>query len=111
MRAAPVLRPRGLRVQGTQQWRRSRPSGPASRTLNAVQTSSWLGGAKLDRSGPLLQAVLHEQHTMPKCPSMGRREKWAKFLDSPVVEWSIFAAGVLLIVAGLVIAPLPGPGG
>jgi hypothetical protein len=42
---------------------------------------------------------------------MGRREKWRKFLDNPVVEWTIFATGVLLILAGFVIAPLPGPGG
>ena len=42
---------------------------------------------------------------------MGRREKWRKFLDKPIVEWSMFAFGVLLIVAGLVISPLPGPGG
>src|SRR3954451_11315874 len=48
---------------------------------------------------------------MTKCASMGRREKWRKFLDNPIVEWSMFAAGLLLIVAGLMIAPLPGPGG
>jgi hypothetical protein len=48
---------------------------------------------------------------MTKCLVMGRREKWSRFLDNPIVEWSIFAAGVLLIIAGLMIAPLPGPGG
>ncbi|MFL6721795.1 MAG: PGPGW domain-containing protein, partial [Sphingomonas sp.] len=48
---------------------------------------------------------------MPKFTAMGRREQWARFLDSAIVEWSIFAAGMLLIVVGLVIAPLPGPGG
>jgi hypothetical protein len=48
---------------------------------------------------------------MPKCAAMERREKWSKFLDNPIVEWSIFALGVLLILGGLVIAPLPGPGG
>jgi hypothetical protein len=42
---------------------------------------------------------------------MGRRDTFRRFLDSPIVEWSMFAAGVLLIVGGLVIAPLPGPGG
>jgi hypothetical protein len=42
---------------------------------------------------------------------MGRREKWAKFLDNPMVEWSMFGLGLLLILAGLLIAPLPGPGG
>jgi hypothetical protein len=42
---------------------------------------------------------------------MINRDQWRKFIDSPVVEWSIFAAGVLLIVVGLMVAPLPGPGG
>ena len=42
---------------------------------------------------------------------MGWREKWTKFLDSPVVEWSMFVAGILLIIAGLAISPVPGPGG
>jgi hypothetical protein len=42
---------------------------------------------------------------------MERRQKWAKVLDRPIVEWSIFCAGVLLIIAGLILAPLPGPGG
>jgi hypothetical protein len=42
---------------------------------------------------------------------MVTREQWRKFIDSPVVEWSLFALGVLLIIAGFVIAPLPGPGG
>jgi hypothetical protein len=42
---------------------------------------------------------------------MERRQKWAKLLDSPIVEWSIFGCGVLLIIAGLILAPLPGPGG
>ena len=42
---------------------------------------------------------------------MGWREKWTKLLDSPVVEWSMFVAGILLVLAGLAIAPVPGPGG
>jgi len=42
---------------------------------------------------------------------MGWREKWTKLLDTPVVEWSMFVAGILLVLAGLAIAPVPGPGG
>ena len=42
---------------------------------------------------------------------MFSREQWRAFLDSPIVEWSIFAAGVLLIIGGIAIAPIPGPGG
>jgi len=42
---------------------------------------------------------------------MFTRKQWRRFLDSPVVEWALFAFGVLLIIAGFIIAPLPGPGG
>lgn len=42
---------------------------------------------------------------------MFSRKWWQEFLDKPAVEWSMFAAGLILIGAGLVIAPLPGPGG
>jgi hypothetical protein len=48
---------------------------------------------------------------MTKCAAMGRREKWRKFFDNPIVEWGLFALGALLIIAGFVIAPVPGPGG
>jgi hypothetical protein len=34
-----------------------------------------------------------------------------RFLDKAWVEWGMFALGVLLIIAGLIIAPIPGPGG
>jgi len=34
-----------------------------------------------------------------------------RFFDKAWVEWGMFAAGLLLIGIGLVIAPLPGPGG
>jgi hypothetical protein len=39
------------------------------------------------------------------------RRQWRRFLDKPVIEWALFAAGVLLILLGLMLAPLPGPGG
>jgi len=42
---------------------------------------------------------------------MKSRDQWRQFFDMPIVEWSMFAAGVLLIIGGLIIAPLPGPGG
>jgi hypothetical protein len=32
-------------------------------------------------------------------------------MDKPVVEWALFVLGVLLIIGGFIIAPLPGPGG
>ena len=39
------------------------------------------------------------------------RDQWRKFMDSPVVEWGLFVIGVLLVIAGFAIAPIPGPGG
>ena len=39
------------------------------------------------------------------------REQWRRFFDLPVVEWSLFALGVLLVIAGFLVAPIPGPGG
>jgi hypothetical protein len=39
------------------------------------------------------------------------RTQWRRFLDSPIVEWGLFVLGILLIIAGFAIAPLPGPGG
>ena len=42
---------------------------------------------------------------------MVTREQWRRFIDSPIVEWGLFACGVLLIIAGFALAPLPGPGG
>jgi len=42
---------------------------------------------------------------------MMSRDQWRKFFDQPWVEWGLFGLGVVLIILGLVIAPLPGPGG
>jgi len=42
---------------------------------------------------------------------MGRREKWAKFLDNPVVEWSIFLIGLILLAISPLVGAIPGPGG
>ena len=39
------------------------------------------------------------------------REQFQKFLDQPWVEWGLFALGVVLIIIGIIISPLPGPGG
>jgi hypothetical protein len=39
------------------------------------------------------------------------REQWRKFIDNPVVEWSIFVLGVLLMIASIPVGALPGPGG
>jgi hypothetical protein len=42
---------------------------------------------------------------------MFTRDRWRRFLDNPIVEWAGFVVGVLLVIGGLVITPVPGPGG
>lgn len=39
------------------------------------------------------------------------RDQWRRFIDHPVVEWSIFGVGVILIAISPVLGALPGPGG
>ena len=48
---------------------------------------------------------------MTKCFAMGRREKWRKFLDNPIVEWTIFVVGAILLIISPLIGAIPGPGG
>ena len=42
---------------------------------------------------------------------MMSRDQWQKFMDQPWVEWGLFGVGVVLVIIGILIAPLPGPGG
>ncbi len=39
------------------------------------------------------------------------RQQWRRFIDHPVVEWSIFALGAVLIVLSPLAGVIPGPGG
>ncbi len=42
---------------------------------------------------------------------MWTREKWHRFIDHPVVEWSIFVVGVILMLLSPLAGIVPGPGG
>ena len=42
---------------------------------------------------------------------MFSRENWRWFIDHPVVEWSIFAIGLVLIILSPLAGVIPGPGG
>jgi hypothetical protein len=42
---------------------------------------------------------------------MWKREQWRAFIDLPVVQWSLLALGILLMIASIPIGALPGPGG
>ncbi len=39
------------------------------------------------------------------------RRQWRRFIDHPVVEWSIFAVGVILMLLSPLAGVIPGPGG
>ena len=39
------------------------------------------------------------------------RAQWKRFIDSPVVEWTIFAVGALLMILSPLAGAIPGPGG
>jgi hypothetical protein len=39
------------------------------------------------------------------------REQWRSFMDSPVVEWTMFAVGLLLLAISPLVGAIPGPGG
>ena len=42
---------------------------------------------------------------------MWKREQVRTFFDHPVVEWTLFVIGVLLMIAAVPLGALPGPGG
>jgi len=47
----------------------------------------------------------------PTSLSMFSRENWRWFIDHPVVEWSIFVVGLILILLSPLAGVIPGPGG
>ena len=42
---------------------------------------------------------------------MFTRKQWRWFIDHPVVEWSIFAIGLVLMILSPLAGVIPGPGG
>jgi hypothetical protein len=42
---------------------------------------------------------------------MFTRDQWDRFVDHPVVEWSIFVTGVILMILSPLAGVVPGPGG
>ena len=42
---------------------------------------------------------------------MINRDQWRRFIDNPVVEWTIFFVGVVLILLAPIAGAIPGPGG
>ena len=55
--------------------------------------------------------VLAATAVVPHIFEMITREQWRAFFDHPAVEWTIFALGILLMIAAIPVGALPGPGG
>jgi hypothetical protein len=43
--------------------------------------------------------------------AMITRDQWRAFIDHPVVEWTLFGIGVVLLILSPIVGALPGPGG
>jgi hypothetical protein len=39
------------------------------------------------------------------------RHQWRRFMDHPVVEWTLFGVGVILLLVSPIVGAVPGPGG
>jgi hypothetical protein len=39
------------------------------------------------------------------------RRQWQRFIDNPVVEWTMLAVGVVLLLISPLVGVIPGPGG
>jgi len=48
---------------------------------------------------------------MARLTRVNWRETSARFLDNPIVEWTLFALGVVLLVLSPLVGVIPGPGG
>ena len=42
---------------------------------------------------------------------MRMKARWRRFIDHPVVEWMLFAVGVVLLLLSPLVGAIPGPGG
>jgi hypothetical protein len=42
---------------------------------------------------------------------MFSRRHWRRFIDHPVVEWTLFVIGLVLLILSPLVGAIPGPGG
>jgi len=42
---------------------------------------------------------------------MAKKRLWKRFIDQPVVEWTLFAVGLILLLISPLVGAIPGPGG
>lgn len=39
------------------------------------------------------------------------RRQWRRFIDNPIVEWTLLVVGVVLLIISPLVGAIPGPGG
>ena len=39
------------------------------------------------------------------------KHQWRRFIDNPIVEWTLFAVGLVLLIVSPLVGAIPGPGG
>ena len=61
--------------------------------------------------GRVTATRLRERPHVSTSPRMATRDQWWKFIDLPVVEWTLFALGVILLIVSPLVGAIPGPGG
>ena len=61
--------------------------------------------------GRALASGLRERRGLTTSWFMITRKQWRAFMDSPIVEYSILALGVILLILSPLVGALPGPGG
>src|SRR4051812_48686967 len=42
---------------------------------------------------------------------MFKRRQWRRLIDHPMVEWTLFAVGLVLLILSPLVGVIPGPGG
>ena len=61
--------------------------------------------------GRVTATRLRERPHVSTSQRMATRDQWWKFIDLPVVEWTLFALGVILLIVSPLVGAIPGPGG
>lgn len=42
---------------------------------------------------------------------MRKNTRWRRFIDHPIVEWTLFGLGIVLLILSPLVGAIPGPGG
>ena len=60
---------------------------------------------------PSAASRLREPYCPTTSPRMISRDQFRRFMDHPIVEWTLFVVGILLLAVSPLVGVIPGPGG